>query len=249
MSGNISKRDQNILWGRSGNRCALSECRKILVVNKTPNDRESIIGEMAHIKGEKLGAARYDPKMTDKERSCYDNRILLCGNHHTMIDDQRNTYTVEKLHEIKRQHEAWVESCTEKEMVNVTFAELEVITKFLKASQQATDDSLTIIPLKDKIKKNELSAKSERLIKIGLLQVKQVGDYIEKCLDIEFGERLKQGFVEEYGRLRNQEHLKGDDLFESLTEFASQGRTDFKERAAGLAVLTYLFENCEVFVK
>jgi hypothetical protein len=249
MSGNISERDQKILWGRSGNRCALYECRKILVVNKTPDDRESIIGEMAHIKGEKPGAPRYDARMTDKQRNAYDNLILVCGDHHKMIDDQFNTYTVDKLHQIKRQHELWIKNSTEKEMVNVTFAELDVITKYLNSGQVLVDDSLTVIPPKDKIKKNALSSETERLITIGLLQVKQVGDFIDKFPDVEFGERLKQGFVAEYERLKNQEHLKGDELFESLLNFASAGRTEFKERAAGLAVLTYLFEKCEVFEK
>jgi hypothetical protein len=249
MSGNILSRDQKILWGRSGNRCAIPECRKKLVIDKTPDDRESIIGEMAHIKGENPGAPRYDKNMTDTQRNSYDNLILVCRDDHKKIDDQPNTYTFEKLHQIKKQHEIWVEGCTEKEIVNVTFAELEVITKFLNTTHQATEDVLTIIPLKDKIRKNELSSKSEKLIKIGMVQVKQVGDYIDKCPDIEFGEHLKQGFVTEYERLRKQEHLRGDELFESLMEFASQGRTDFKEKAAGLAVLTYLFEKCEVFEK
>jgi len=249
MSGNIPQKDQKILWGRSGNRCALPECQKPLVIEKKEKDKESVIGVMAHIKGENPKAARYDTNMTDKERNCYDNLILVCSDHHKMIDDQFNTYTVEKLHQIKKQHELWIKNSTEKEMVNVTFAELDVITKYLNSGQVTVDDSLTVIPPKDKIKKNSLSSETERLITIGLLQVRQVGDFIDKFPDVEFGERLKQGFVVGYERLKNQEHLKGDELFESLLNFASAGRTEFKERAAGLAVLTYLFEKCEVFEK
>jgi hypothetical protein len=69
MSGYIPPRNQKILCLRSGNRCAIPDCRWILVVNKTPHDRESIVGEMAHIKGEKPGSARYDSSMTDKDRN------------------------------------------------------------------------------------------------------------------------------------------------------------------------------------
>jgi hypothetical protein len=249
MSGNIHVWDQKILLLRSGNRCAIPDCPKILVIDKTEKDRESIIGVMGHIKGERPTAPRYDANMTDKERNSHENLILVCGDHHKMIDDQFNTYTVEKLHEIKKQHEVWARNSTEKEMVNVTFAELSVVTKYLVSGQYGMDDSLTLVPPKDKIAKNGLSPETESLIKIGMVQVRQVGDFIYKCPDDEFGERLKEGFVAEYQRLKNEDHLNGDSLFDSLFVFASGGSKNFKEKAAGLAVLVYLFEKCEVFEK
>ena len=86
---------------------------------------------MAHIKGEKLTAARYDPKMTDKERNSHENLILLCRDHHKMINGSPQTYTVERLHEIKRQHQLWADEMTKEEILNVTFAELSVVTKNL----------------------------------------------------------------------------------------------------------------------
>ena len=81
---------------------------------------------------------------------------------------------------------------------------------------------------------------------MGMLQVKQVAHYIGNNPDVEFGERLKQGFVTEYERLKNAENLSGDDLFENLLSFAFQSQTSFKKMAAGLTVLVYLFEKCEV---
>lgn len=249
MSGAILNTDLKILWGRSGGRCAIPECQKTLIIDKTPNDRESIVGQMAHIKGEKPTAARYDSSMTDEERNCYDNRILVCSGHHKMIDDQFNTYTVEKLHEIKRKHESWVDNSIKKEMVNVTFAELSVVIKYLASGQASTDDSLTLIPPRDKIRKNGLSQQTSSEITTGMAQVRQVGDYISKVLDIDFGERLKEGFVSEYQRLTNEEKLSGDTLFDGLFEFATRGCNAFVEMAAGLAVLVYLFEKCEVFEK
>jgi hypothetical protein len=249
MSGNIPQRDQKILCLKSGNCCALPECRQKLVINKISSDKESIIGEMAHISGEKPSAARYDKNMTEKERNCYENLILVCSNHHKVIDDQLQTFTVEKLYEIKKNHEQWVDNVTRQEMPNVTFAELNVVTKYLASGQYTTDDSLVLIPPKDKIKKNGLSQEITNLITQGMVQVKQVGDYILKVPDIDFGERLKDGFVSEYQRLKNVEKITGDDLFNGLFEFATRGCKDFKQRAAGLAVLVYLFEKCEVFEK
>lgn len=133
--------------------------------------------------------------------------------------------------------------------LNITFAELNVVTKYLISGQFVSSDSLTIVPPREKIKKNDLSASIEQLITMGMTQVRQVSNFIDKCPDVEFGERLRQGFVAEYERLKNKESLKGDDLFNTLLDFASNKSSDFKNKAAGLAVLVYLFEKCEVFEK
>ena len=249
MSGTISPREQRVLCTKSGNRCAMPDCRKVLVVAKTEKDRESFVAVMAHIKGENSGSARYDASMPEKDRNLYDNLILVCPGCHKIIDDQPNTYTVEKLHEIKSQHEKWHLDSTEKEIINITFAELKVVTNFLISGQVEPSISYEVIPPKEKIKKNELSASVEQLITMGMTQVKQVGSYISKSPDIEFGDRLSKGFVTEYERLKTEEKLKGDDLFNALLDFASVKSNDFKEKAAGLAVLVYLFEKCEVFEK
>lgn len=249
MSGNILDSQKKILGWRCGNRCALPECRKELIIDRTESDCESITGEIAHIKGEKPYSARYDPNMTDTERNNHQNLIILCRDHHKMIDDQINTYTVEKLCEIKKQHEVWIKESTAKQVIDITFAELNIVTKYLISNQPQQSDSFTIISPRDKIKKNGLSSETERLITMGITQVKQVTDFIDKFPDIEFGDRLKQGFVLEYERLRNENQIAGDDLFDGLFDFASGKSNDFKVRAAGLAVLVYLFEACEVFEK
>jgi hypothetical protein len=249
MSSAIPQRDQKILCLKSGNCCAMPECRRKLVINKRGGDKESIIGEMAHIRGEKPGAARYDVGMTDKERNCYENLLLVCASDHKRIDDQPKTYNVQKLYEIKAQHEAWVANSIKQEMVNVTFAELSMITKYLASGQASTDDSLTLIPPKDKIKKNGLSQATSGLITMGMAQVRQVGNFISRVPDIDFGERLKDGFIAAYQRLKNDEKLTGDNLFDGLFEFATSGCNNFRQSAAGLAVLVYLFEKCEVFEK
>ncbi len=249
MSGNIKQKDQKILCTKSGNRCALPDCQKILVVNATATDSASLVAVMAHIKGEKSTSARYDINMSDADRNAYPNLIFVCPSCHKKIDDQQNTYTVEKLIEMKQKHEDWIIASTSQEVVNVTFAELDVVTKYLMSGQASQSDSLTLIPPKDKIQKNNLSKSVEQLILLGMTQVTQVADFINRCPDIEFGDRLRQGFVVEYERLKNIENMAGDDLFNGLLSFAAVGATDFKQRAGGLAVLVYLFEKCEVFEK
>jgi len=227
----------------------MPDCHKELVLDSTKNDPPTTVSEIAHIKGKNPTSTRYDPNMTDSERNSCENLILICGNCHTKIDNQANTYTAEKLYQIKKEHESWILKSTQNEIVNVTFAELNVVTKYLVSGQYNLSYNLTIVPPKDKIKKNNLSRSIEVLITMGTIQVKQVTDYIDKAPDINFGERLKQEFVNKYEQLKNEENMHGDDLFNALLDFSCGGSNDFKERAAGLAVLVYLFEKCDVFEK
>lgn len=92
--------DIKLLFARSGNRCAFPKCRAPMAINDT------LIGEVCHIKGARSGSARYDPRQTDAERHAYANLVLMCPTHHTVIDDDEEAYTVERLSKIKAGHEA-----------------------------------------------------------------------------------------------------------------------------------------------
>ncbi|WP_405151072.1 hypothetical protein OG308_15795 [Nocardia salmonicida] len=54
-----------------------------------------------------MGGPRYDANQTDEDRHGLDNLVLMCSNHHAVIDDRANlgTYTVERLVVIKQVHE------------------------------------------------------------------------------------------------------------------------------------------------
>ncbi|MGQ0661529.1 HNH endonuclease [Sphingosinicella sp.] len=69
-----------------------------------------ILGEMAHICGDRPGANRYDPNQTQQQRDDYENLVLLCPTHHRLIDRRENEarYPVKWLHEAKAEHEAFV---------------------------------------------------------------------------------------------------------------------------------------------
>lgn len=102
----ISDRTRKILWGRSGNLCAF--CRQLLVAERTPHDAESVVGDECHIIGEKPTAARGAMGVGKNDLDNYDNLLLLCKVHHKLVDDQPDTYPVEKLHKLKSAHELWV---------------------------------------------------------------------------------------------------------------------------------------------
>lgn len=106
----IPQREQRILLQKSGNRCAFPGCRRLLTADSTPMDRDVVLGEMAHIVGESPNGPRGASPLTLDDRNRYDNLILLCNIHHQLIDDQPQTYSVEHLLQMKRDHEEWVQS-------------------------------------------------------------------------------------------------------------------------------------------
>lgn len=104
----ISLKTRKMLWGRAANRCAFSACRTELVIDATGTDDESLIGEECHVVARKKDGPRGVSALTSEHRDKYSNLILLCAVHHKMIDDQPGKYTVEYLHKLKKDHEAWV---------------------------------------------------------------------------------------------------------------------------------------------
>src|SRR6516164_6179347 len=104
----ISLKTHKMLWGRSGNRCALPTCRRTLVEDETETDDPSVVGDEAHIVAREENGPRGKSPLTHDERDKYDNLILMCKTHHKLIDDQPETYTVEILHDMKDKHIEWV---------------------------------------------------------------------------------------------------------------------------------------------
>ena len=104
----ISDKTRKILWGRSGNRCAL--CRHELVIDATSKDDESVVGEECHIVSAKGQGPRYEQTYPTDNIDEPDNLVLLCRIHHKMVDDQHETYTADVLSKLKSNHEAWVSS-------------------------------------------------------------------------------------------------------------------------------------------
>ena len=102
----ITDKTRKLLWGRSGNRCAI--CRRELAVDATPYDEESIVGDECHIVSGKPNGPRYDPFVPTEKIDIYENLILLCKVDHKTIDDQYASYSVDKLLDIKAKHEEWV---------------------------------------------------------------------------------------------------------------------------------------------
>lgn len=109
----ISDKTRKVLWGRSGNRCAI--CKHELIVDATKQDDESVVGDECHIVSSQENGPRHDSNFPHERFDSYENLILLCRIHHKMIDDQEATYTTAILQQMKSNHELWVtEKLTDK---------------------------------------------------------------------------------------------------------------------------------------
>ncbi|MBF0135682.1 MAG: hypothetical protein H7833_02885 [Magnetococcus sp. DMHC-1] len=238
------------LYGRSGNRCAFADCRRELVLEATDADPTKQIGERSHIVGHSDDGPRGDPGFPRDQLDTYENSILLCPACHAQVDAQFNTYTVDRLRTIKADHERWVKKSLAAAMPSVGFPELEVVAKAIASPPSTPTDDFTITAPREKMAKNRLTSNVGQLITMGMVRSQEVSGYLQNMstFDPDFPERLKSGFLTAYQGFQAQ-NLDDDALFEALLEFASGGDMAFKRRAAGLAVLVYLFESCEVFEK
>lgn len=106
MSGHVPTKEVKILCLMSGNVCAFPGCDRRLVEPGTDADDPAVLGEMAHIVGEKRRGPRGTGEMPLSERNSHTNLVLLCGDHHKLIDSQPNAYSVPVLRAMKSDHEA-----------------------------------------------------------------------------------------------------------------------------------------------
>ena len=100
--GTPKLKDIRRLFAVSGNKCAMPGCN-----NPIYDESGFADGNLCHIKAAKKGGPRYDITQSEKERHAFDNLILLCRKHHTLIDNEIDKYSVETLTEIKKLHETY----------------------------------------------------------------------------------------------------------------------------------------------
>ena len=245
-----------LLAMKSGNCCAFSNCRKALTSDGLKSN-PAVIGEAAHIYGESPGtktkpaSARYQPDMTNEQRNHYDNLIYLCPSCHTKIDKQEHDYPAESLLSLKEEHELWVSEQLDQGMSEVSFAEMEVAAKALESGKHSSkSDNFVVIPPEEKVNKNGLSDSVRSYIAMGLIKSNEVERFLASMatnVDEEFPERLRDGFKTKY--LEVKETFSGDELFMSMLDFAQAGQKKFSQQSASLAILSHLFQLCEVFEK
>jgi len=221
-----------------------------LIKEATEKDPHAVLGKIAHINdfSPSPNSPRSDPSLTVQEANAYGNLILLCGEHHDEIDKQKNTFSKETLLGWKREHEEWVFGCLQQEVPAIGFAELEVVCQGIIGRSGPPSEPVAPTPPTEKMRKNGLTDQLRLRLSLGLSVFMEVEHFVQSVarIDSHFPERLKTGFVTHYNEFL-QQGIQGDALFEALHDFASSGSSRFERQAAGLGVLCYLFQKCEVF--
>jgi hypothetical protein len=101
--------EQRRVCQRSGDRCAFEGCRRLLTVEDPVSGEVVVLGEIAHIVAERRDGPRGLTTIDDKDRNRYPNLMLLCQEHHQLVDSQEAVYTVDRLRGMKEAHERWVQ--------------------------------------------------------------------------------------------------------------------------------------------
>ncbi len=92
------------LCARSAGRCQFEGCNKNLFVEGLTLKR-GYFGEIAHNIASSAGGPRGDDVKSFLLSDDVDNLLLLCHEHHKMVDDNPEEYTETRLRQMKRKHE------------------------------------------------------------------------------------------------------------------------------------------------
>lgn len=97
------------LWAISGGRCEL--CNRLLYQDLVYG-HDGNFGEMAHIHAVSVGGPRHKYGMTSEEKNNIENLMLLCEEHHHMIDTYPADFKEGLLLKKKRAHKARIRKVT-----------------------------------------------------------------------------------------------------------------------------------------
>lgn len=251
MNRKYPQSDIKILYGLAAARCAFPNCRHELVLEGTSANKTKQIGKIAHIVAHSQGGPRSDLSYPKDKLDTYGNWLLLCPTCHDTVDALDDKYDVYFLRNLKTEREQWVQDTLNDSMSEITFAELEMAIRGIAQQKASLSVEFTVITPDEKIIKNQLSDTTRTMVAMGLMQGSQVKAFLESVeqSDSGFNDRLIAGFRDKYIQLVGDAQLNNDAIFEELLDFSCGSATDFRMRAAGLALLAHLFETCEVFEK
>ncbi|HDC4501874.1 hypothetical protein I4P06_21470 [Enterobacter asburiae] len=145
--------------------------------------------------------------------------------------------------------ESWLgPSLTMEAQVNLGYSDLKaVLTHINVAAVPATSEIKDVS--RGKIEANFLSAVVADFLKIGMQKSPLVKHFFENWKNPVYGEQIAEAFKRQYESLRDQEpSLHPDEIFGQLETWAGGVvNTTPTHKAAVLAVMAYLFDECEIF--
>ncbi|WP_296710693.1 ABC-three component system protein [Rhodoblastus sp.] len=100
-------------------------------------------------------------------------------------------------------------------------------------------------PSVEKLAKNALSDDSALLLQMGRRKSGLVDTFFRKSARPDLGERIAEAFRGRYAELKSLD-LPADSVFKHLQDYAGMNGEP-KRQGAALAVLSYFFDNCDIF--
>ncbi len=91
------------IWYQAGGRCAFPHRQELSFP-----DTGKLFGQIAHIVAGSTKGPRGDADYPEEKLNECENLILLCPEHHEEVDGNTQKWTVEKLCQLKQDHEEWV---------------------------------------------------------------------------------------------------------------------------------------------
>jgi hypothetical protein len=133
-----------------------------------------------------------------------------------------------------------------KDVLNVGFEELQVVLSAIARQRPVAEHDLRPVP-PGKLLANGLSGSVKDLLTAGMSRSSLVGQFFQQHSDPNYGDEVVQAFRIKYRDLRAAE-TDPDIIFKLLYEFAGgYRRGEPSHETAVLAVLAYLFEQCDIF--
>jgi len=101
-----SQKTLKVLFALSGNQCAHPTCTNALIEPATEESDALVTAHICHIYAIGEGGPRGKSGLTEEELNSPENLILLCRNHHAVVDGQHETYPADLLKGWKQTHES-----------------------------------------------------------------------------------------------------------------------------------------------
>jgi hypothetical protein len=133
-----------------------------------------------------------------------------------------------------------------KDMLDVRYEDVQEVLSKIVGQKPPLSQDIRPVP-SDKLERNRLSEGVQFLLTWGMQKADLVGDFFNDHPDPLYGDKIASAFNAKYKKCRALE-MDTDTVFQMLREFAGgQTSRTVAYEAAVYAVLSYLFEQCEIF--
>jgi len=209
------------LFMLSGNLCAEPNCTKSLMAS----DDKTIIAKICHIEAASPEGSRYNVLMTDDDRRSFSNLLLLCDEHHSIIDnpDNEQEFPKELLLNWKASHE--IKTLQQKFAHNPSLL-FEVIN-FI--SNSALEESEEVVSDKQAFKINE---------KIHYNKIVRYKTFIDEY-------KVYYGKIDKIYKEMDQFGSKKERLFRSIKHIYLKIKSDYDSGSSTIADTDEIIEEVE----